>query len=65
MGESFKGRFFNKMLEGDTALAPNIWKLASGGYFAKDSSGNSLGGGLWFKNAFSGGYPTVRGTMAT
>lgn len=65
MGESFKGRFFNKMLEGDTALAPNIWKLASGGYFAKDSTGNSLGGGLWFKNAFSGGYPTVRGTMAT
>lgn len=65
MGESFKGRFFNQMLEGDTALAPNIWKLASGGYFAKDSSGNALGGGLWFKNAFSGGYPTVRGTMAT
>ena len=65
MGESFKGRFFNQMLEGDTALAPNIWKLASGGYFAKDSSGNALGGGLWFKHAFSGGYPTVRGTMAT
>jgi phosphoglycerol transferase MdoB-like AlkP superfamily enzyme len=65
MGESFKGRFFNQMLEGDTALAPNIWKLASGAYFAKDSSGNALGGGLWFKNAFSGGYPTVRGTMAT
>lgn len=65
MGESFKGRFFNQMLEGDTALAPNIWKLANGGYFAKDSSGNALGGGLWFKNAFSGGYPTVRGTMAT
>lgn len=65
MGESFKGRFFNQMLEGDTALAPNIWKLANGGYFAKDSSGKALGGGLWFKNAFSGGYPTVRGTMAT
>lgn len=65
MGESFKGRFFNQMLEGDTALAPNIWKLANGGYFAKDSSGNALGGGLWFKSAFSGGYPTVRGTMAT
>ena len=65
MGESFKGRFFNQMLEGDTALAPNIWKLANGGYFAKDSSGNALGGGLWFKHAFSGGYPTVRGTMAT
>ena len=65
MGESFKGRFFNQMLEGDTALAPNIWKLATGGYYAKDSAGTPLGGGLWFKNAFSGGYPTVRGTMAT
>ena len=52
MGESFKGRIFNQMLAGDTVLAPNIWKLANGG-------------GLWFKNAFSGGYPTVRGTMAT
>ena len=65
MGESFKGRLFNHMLEGDTALAPNIWKLTNGSYFAKDSAGNSLGGGLWFKNAFSGGYPTVRGTMAS
>lgn len=65
MGESFKGRIFNKMLEGDTAVAPNIWKLANGGYYEKDSAGNSLGGGLWFKHAFSGGYPTVRGTMAT
>lgn len=65
MGESFKGRIFNKMLEGDTTLAPNIWKLANGGYYAKDSANNALGGGLWFKNAFSGGYPTVRGTMAT
>ena len=65
MGESFKGRLFNQMLSGDTALAPNIWKLATGGYFAKVSSGKSVGGGLWFKNAFSGGYPTVRGTMAT
>ena len=65
MGESFKGRIFNQMLDGDTAFAPNIWKLASGGYYAKDKKGNSLGGGLWFKNAFSGGYPTVRGTMAT
>ncbi len=65
IGESFKGRIFNKMLSGDTALAPNIWKLASGGYYAKDSAGNSLGGGLWFRHAFSGGYPTVRGTMAT
>ncbi|MDY6283938.1 MAG: sulfatase-like hydrolase/transferase [Fibrobacter sp.] len=51
-GESFKGRIFNQMLEGDTTLAPNIWKLANGGV-------------IWFKNAFSGGYPTVRGTMAT
>jgi hypothetical protein len=65
MGESFKGRIFNKMLEGDTTVAPNIWKLANGGYFEKDSAGNTLGGGLWFKHAFSGGYPTVRGTMAT
>lgn len=65
MGESFKGRIFNKMLDGDTTVAPNIWKLANGGYYAKDSTGNALGGGLWFKNAFSGGYPTVRGTMAT
>ena len=24
-----------------------------------------MGGGLWFKNAFSGSYPTVRGTTAT
>ncbi len=64
-GESFKGRFFNQMLEGDTALAPNLWKLASGGYYKSDSAGNISGGGLWFKNAFSGGYPTVRGTMAT
>ena len=52
MGESFKGRIFNKMLEGDTAVAPNIWNFAHIG-------------GYWFKNAFSGGYPTVRGTMAT
>lgn len=51
-GESFKGRIFNQMLEGDTTLAPNVWKLANGG-------------AIWFKNAFSGGYPTVRGTMAT
>lgn len=65
MGESFKGRIFNKMLQGDTLIAPNIWKLANGGYFAKDSAGSSLGGALWFKHAFSGGYPTVRGTMAT
>ncbi len=65
MGESFKGRIFNRMLSGDTLLAPNIWKLATGGYFAKDSAGNTLGGGLWFKHAYSGGYPTVRGTMST
>ena len=65
MGESFKGRIFNKMIHGDTTLAPNIWNLANGGYFKKDSSEKPLGGGLWFKNAFSGGYPTVRGTMAT
>ena len=51
-GESFKGRIFNQMLGGDTTLAPNVWKLANGGV-------------IWFKNAFSGGYPTVRGTMAT
>jgi hypothetical protein len=51
-GESYKGRIFNQMLSGDTVLAPNLWKLAKGG-------------GLWFKNAFSGGYPTVRGTTAT
>lgn len=51
-GESFKGRIFNQMLEGDSALAPNIWNLANRG-------------AIWFKNAFSGGYPTVRGTMAT
>ena len=44
MGESFKGRIFNKMLKGDTAVAPNIWKLANGAYFEKDSAGNALGG---------------------
>jgi phosphoglycerol transferase MdoB-like AlkP superfamily enzyme len=58
-GESYKGRIFNQMLNGDTTLAPNLWKLASGKMFLEG------GGGLWFKNAFSGGYPTVRGTMAT
>jgi len=58
-GESYKGRIFNQMLDGDTTLAPNLWKLASGKMFLEG------GGGLWFKNAFSGGYPTVRGTMAT
>lgn len=58
-GESYKGRVFNQMLGGDTTLARNMWKLASGGYFPAG------GGGLWFKNAFSGGYPTVRGTMST
>lgn len=58
-GESYKGRIFNQMLEGDTTLAPNLWKLASGRFFPDG------GGGLWFKNAFSGGYPTVRGTMST
>ena len=58
-GESYKGRVFNQMLNGDTTLARNMWKLASGGYFPAG------GGGLWFKNAFSGGYPTVRGTMST
>lgn len=51
-GESFKGRIINQMLEGDTVLAPNLWSLANRGSY-------------WFKNAFSGGYPTVRGTMAT
>jgi len=50
-GESYKGRIFNQMLSGDTTFAPNLWKLAKGG-------------GLWFKNAFSGGYPTVRGTTS-
>lgn len=69
-GESFKGRVFNRMLDGDTALAPNLWKLATGGYYKKgiDTSATDsipLGGGLWFKNAFSGSYPTVRGTTAT
>lgn len=58
-GESFKGRVFNQMLEGDTAFAPHIWKLANGGYFPNG------GGALWFKRAFSGSYPTVRGTMST
>lgn len=58
-GESYKGRIFNQMLHGDTTLAPNVWKLASDRTFMEG------GGGLWFKNAFSGGYPTVRGTMAT
>lgn len=62
-GESFKGRIFNQMLEGDTTLAPNLWKLASGDFFKKDSV--TTGGGFWFKNAFSGGYPTVRGTTST
>jgi len=52
MGESFKGRVFNQMLSGDTAFAPNIWNFAHAGC-------------LWFKNAFSGGYPTVRGTTAS
>jgi len=51
-GESYKSRIFNLMLSGDTTIAPNLWKLAKGG-------------GLWFKNAFSGGYPTVRGTTST
>jgi len=51
-GESYKGRIFNQMLFGDTTLAPNLWKLTKVG-------------GLWFKNAFSGGYPTVRGTTST
>jgi len=50
-GESYKGRIFNQMLLGDTTFAPNLWELAKGG-------------GLWFKNAFSGGYPTVRGTTS-
>lgn len=66
-GESFKGRIFNQMLEGDTALAPNLWKLATGKYVATDSSTDGSGafGTLWFRNAFSGGYPTVRGTTST
>lgn len=68
-GESFKGRIFNQMLEGDSALAPNVWKLANGGFYKKtiDSSGveSFVGGTLWFRNAYSGGYPTVRGTTAT
>lgn len=68
-GESFKSRYFNQMLEGDTTFAPHIWKLASGGYFPKavDSSGVEVpvGGGLWFKHGFSGSYPTVRGTTST
>ena len=51
-GESYKGRVLNKMLEGDTSLAPNLWKMASVG-------------GYWFKNAYSGSYPTVRGTTST
>lgn len=50
-GESFKGRIINQMLDGDTTLAPNLWNLANRG-------------GLWFKNAYSGSYPTVRGTMS-
>lgn len=58
-GESFKGRILNQMLSGDTTLAPNLWALSQGKYFSNG------GGGLWFENAFSGGYPTVRGTMAT
>ena len=58
-GESFKGRILNQMLDGDTTLAPNLWALSQGRYFSNG------GGGLWFENAFSGGYPTVRGTMAT
>ncbi len=58
-GESFKGRILNRMLDGDTTLAPNLWALSQGRYFSNG------GGGLWFENAFSGGYPTVRGTMAT
>ena len=64
-GESYKGRVINGMLEGDTALAPSLWKLATGGYFKKSAESVPLGGGLWFKNAFSGSYPTVRGTTAT
>lgn len=51
-GESYKGRVLNQMLEGDTVLAPNLWKMANVG-------------GFWFKNAFSGSYPTVRGTTST
>lgn len=68
-GESFKSRYFNQMLEGDTTFAPHIWKLASGGYFSKavDSTGAEVpvGGGFWFKHGFSGSYPTVRGTTST
>ncbi|MCQ2060722.1 MAG: sulfatase-like hydrolase/transferase [Fibrobacter sp.] len=68
-GESFKSRYFNQMLAGDTAFAPHVWKLASGGYFPKavDSTGVEVpvGGGLWFKHGFSGSYPTVRGTTST
>jgi len=51
-GESYKGRIINLMLSGDTTIAPSLWKL-------------SKVGGLWFTNAFSGGYPTVRGTTST
>jgi len=51
-GESYKGRVLNQMLSGDTTLAPSLWKLTKVG-------------GLWFTNAFSGGYPTVRGTTST
>ena len=51
-GESYKGRILNRMLDGDTSIAPNLWKMASVG-------------GLWFKNAYSGSYPTVRGTTST
>ena len=50
-GESYKGRVLNQMLEGDTTIAPALWKMANVG-------------GLWFKNAFSGSYPTVRGTTS-
>ena len=50
-GESYKGRVLNQMLEGDTTIAPTLWKMANVG-------------GLWFKNAFSGSYPTVRGTTS-
>lgn len=51
-GESYKGRVLNQMLDGDTTIAPNLWKMANVG-------------GLWFKNAYSGSYPTVRGTTST
>lgn len=69
-GESFKGRIINQMLEGDTALAPNLWKMAMGGYHRVPGDSLNLdsmavGGTLWFKNAYSGGYPTVRGTTAS